>query len=266
MNPVRRARSPGAALGVAVALLGLVSGCGSAAGDGSSSVDTVTLTVAAASSLTEVLPRIGEAFTQENPGTTVQFSFASSSDVAAQVDSGSPVDAIAMAGSSSLEAVAEKVGEPELFTSNQLVIIVPPGNPTNVTSLADLADLRVSLGAEGVPAGDYAREALAAADVMVTPVSEEVDVKGVVSRVSLGGADAGIVYVTDARAAAGDVDAVPIPAKYNIVAKYPATTVLAGTHAAQARAFVQFLLSDTAQQLLHEAGFGPVPTEGRRGA
>jgi molybdate transport system substrate-binding protein len=245
-----------------VTLTGLVAGCSSSSDAAAgTSTGTVTLTVAAASSLTEVLPKIGEAFTQREPGTKVQFSFASSSDVAAQVDAGSPIDVIALAGSSSLDAIATKVGTPELFTSNRLVIIVPPGNPKDVQSLADLADVRVSLGAGGVPAGDYAREALAAAGVKVTPASLEVDVKGVVSRVAVGGADAGIVYVTDAQAAAGDVDAVPIPTKLNVVAQYPATTVVASTHPDQATAFMQFLLSDTAQQLLREAGFGPVPSE-----
>jgi molybdate transport system substrate-binding protein len=247
-----------------VALVALVAGCSSSndsgSDDSSSSSGTVRLTVAAAASLTEVFPTIGEAFTQANPGTTVQFSFAGSQDIAAQVDAGSPIDAIALAGSASLEAIASKVGTPELFTSNDLVIIVPPGNPKNVRTLADLADVRVSLGAPDVPAGQYAREALDAAGVTVTPVSEEQDVKGVVTRVSVGGADAGIVYVTDAKAAGSDVEAVPIPAKVNVVAKYPATTVVASAHAGQAARFVQFLLSDTAQELLRQAGFGPVPS------
>ena len=265
----RRRHLVGAA--AALALVGLVAGCSSSsddagssttpAGTGSSGSGTVTLTVAAASSLTEVMPKIGAAFTKQDPGTTVQFSFAGSQDIAAQVDAGSPIDAIALAGSSSLDAISSKVGEPELFTSNKLVIIVPPGNPKKITSLADLAAVRVSLGAPDVPAGQYAREALDNAGVEVTPVSEEEDVKGVVTRVSVGGADAGIVYVTDAKAAQGDVEAVPIPDTYNVVAKYPATTVVASKYPDQAAAFVQFLLSDTAQQLLRSAGFGPVPSE-----
>ena len=263
MTPGRATRGvPLALVATSGVLLSALAGCSSDTTSTTPSGGDTTLTVAAASSLTEVMPTIGSAFTRDNPGVRVQFSFAGSQDIAAQVDAGAPLDAVALAGLGALEPITSQVGTTTLFTTNLLTIIVPPDNPKAVTSLTDLADVRVSLAAPDVPAGQYAREALDKAGVSVTPVSEEPDVKSVVSRVSLGGADAGIVYVTDAEAAVGEVDAVPIPRAANVISTYPAATVTRSAHAGQAQSFVDFLRSDTAQRLLRQAGFGPVPLQG----
>lgn len=261
MNGPRRLRSATVRLrrawlvAVAVALVaGVSSGCAPAG-----AASQTTLTVLAASSLTEVFPAIGAAFTAENPRVRVAFSFAGSPDLAAQVDAGAPADVIAVAGTSSLTPISGALGPSTTFTTNALTIIVPPGNPAGVQSLSDLATTDVSLAAPEVPAGEYARQSLHAAGVTVRPVSEEPDVKSVVSRVTLGGADAGIVYTTDARAAGDSVQLVPIPARFNVVATYPAATLLESASPGDAASFVEFLTSATAQQLLREAGFGPAP-------
>jgi molybdate transport system substrate-binding protein len=240
---------------LAVALLALA-GCGS----GSAGDRADQLTVLAASSLTETFPEIGQAFEEAHPGASVRLSFAGSQELVAQADGGAPADVLALAGTGSLEALSTGTGDPVVFAHNQLTIIVPPGNPAGIHGLADLADpdVKVALAGPEVPAGAYAREMFDDAGLTVTPVSEEVDVKSVVTRVSVGGADAGVVYVTDADAAGDQVELVPIPDRWNVVATYPAVTLDASGDAALAAQFVQFLLGDQAQQILLDHGFtGP---------
>ncbi|MFZ0322850.1 MAG: molybdate ABC transporter substrate-binding protein [Actinomycetes bacterium] len=236
----------------------LVAGCGG--GDTSKDQGSgVTLTVLAASSLTEVFPTIADSFTAAHPDVTVRFSFAGSQELVAQVENGAPADVVALAGTSALEPVAKEVSQPVLFARNQLTIVVPPGNPAGVQSLADLADPNVAvvLAAPEVPAGLYAQQVLDGAGLTVKPVSQETDVKAVVSRVALGGADAGIVYVTDARAAGTSVSQVPIPDRLNVTATYPAATIDSSAQGALAEEFVQFLLTNPAQTKLRRAGFLP---------
>ena len=246
-----------AALAAASLALLALSACG---GSDSPAGGDSRLTVLAASSLTEAFPEIGQAFEDANPGTSVQFSFAGSQELVAQVDAGAPADVLALAGTGSLDTLKAGTGDPVPFAHNQLAIIVPPGDPAGVRTLADLADpaVKVALAGPDVPAGAYAQQMLDDAGVAVTPVSQEVDVKSVVTRVSVGGADAGVVYVTDATAAAGQVDMVPIPDRLNVVATYPAVTLDASGNPDLAAQFVQFLLGDQAQQILLDHGFtGP---------
>lgn len=250
-------RTVAAVIGVVLAIL--ASAC-SGTSDGATPSRT-TLTVLAASSLTDALPIVGDAFTAEHPGVDVRFSFAGSQDLVAQVAAGSPADVVALAGTSALKPIAKQVGTPTNFATNRLTIVVPAGNPGGVRSLADLADVRVSLAAPEVPAGQYAREALDNAGVQVDPVSEEPDVKSVVTRVTVGGADAGIVYVTDAKAAGTALDEIAIPAAVNVTATYPAAAVLDSSQESEAEAFVRFLRTPTVQRVLRTAGFGPPPDE-----
>jgi molybdate transport system substrate-binding protein len=218
---------------------------------------TTTLTVLGASSLTDAFPAIGDAFTQQHPDIEFQWSFAGSSELVAQVDAGSPADVLALAGTSSLDALKAKTSEPVTFAHNKLTIIVPTGNPGDVHGIEDLAnpDVKVALAGPDVPAGYYAAEAFKNAGIKVDPVSEEVDVKSVVTRVSLGGADAGVVYVTDAMAAQSGIEEVPIPDKVNVIATYPAVVINDSEHADAAKEFVDFLTSDKAQQILSDYGF-----------
>jgi molybdate transport system substrate-binding protein len=150
-------------------------------------------------------------------------------------------------------------GTPSTFAHNLLEIVVAPGNPKNIQSLADLAKpgmIYISAGPT-VPAGKYASQALQKAGVTVTPKSLETDVKSVVSKVELGEADAGIVYTTDVKAAGDKVAGVPIPDQYNVVATYPIVAVKGTTNADLANAFIAFVLSSNGQSILESYGFQP---------
>jgi len=219
------------------------------------------LSVFAASSLTDAFTQLGDQFTAAHPGVKVAFDFAGSNDLVTQLQQGAPADVLATADTASMGDAGTLVGKPVTFAGNKLAIAVEPGNPQRITSLADLArkGLKVVLAAPEVPAGKYAQEALAKAGVTVTPVSLEISVKGVVTKISLGEADAGIVYVTDVDAAKGKIDGVAIPDDLNVVAGYPIATVKDGAHPDDASAFMDFVLSDEGQKVLADNGFLPAP-------
>ena len=168
----------------------------------------------------------------------------------------------ASADTTNMAKVADLVGTPRNFASNLLQIIVAKGNPKGIKGLPDLADpdLKVVLAAPDVPAGKYARQALDARHVTVKPVSLEDNLKAVVTKVSLGEADAGIVYVTDASAGGDKVQGVGIPADQNVPATYPIATVKASGHGSQAQAFMDLVLSAQGQQVLKSYGFLPPPS------
>jgi molybdate transport system substrate-binding protein len=230
--------------------------CGSDNSGSGGSSDT-TLTVLAASSLTDAFPEIGDAFSNDNDGVDVQFSFAGSQELVAQADSGVPADVLALAGGSSLDALDIPAGDTVDFAKNRLTIIVPQGNPKNVDSIDDLSDpdVKVALAGPDVPAGAYALEAFKNAGITVDPISEETEVKAVVTRVAVGGADAGVVYVTDAKASDADIEEVPIPAAVNVIATYPAVSLTDSDNSNLAAQFVQFLVSEQAQHILNDYGF-----------
>jgi molybdate transport system substrate-binding protein len=140
--------------------------------------------------------------------------------------------------------------------------VVEKGNPKGVKGLDDLArpDLKVVLAAPDVPAGKYAAEILGKAGVAVKPVSQEDNVKAVVTKVSLGEADAGIVYVTDITAGGAKVEGVDIPREQNVLATYPIATVKASRAPDEAQAFMDLVLSAEGQQVLKQYGFLPPPT------
>ena len=234
----------------------------SAPGTGSGTGSPTGITVFAAASLTAAFGKLGAEFTAANPGTRVTFNFAGSQALATQIQQGAPADVFASADTTTMGKVKHLVGAPQNFASNLLQIVVARGNPKGVKGLADLArsDLKVVLAAPAVPAGRYARQALAARHVTVKPVSLEVDVKAVVTKVSLGEADAGIVYVTDVTAAAGRVQGVGIPHDQNVPATYPIAVVTASGHRSQARAFVDLVRGAQGQQVLRSYGFLPPPS------
>ncbi len=260
---------------VAVSLALLLAACGGGAEEPASPQEATTdggasasaaalsgeLTVFAASSLTDAFEAIGEQFTQANPDVEMVFNFASSSTLASQiVEDGAPADVFASANQTQMDVVDEAgllAVESQTLTGNTLEIAVEAGNPLNIQSLKDLArpDVTTVLGAEEVPAGDYARQALDEAGVHVEPVSLEVDVRAVLSRVELGEADAGIVYASDVVAAGDAVGAVPIPHEQNVPASYPIAALTEAPNPQAAGAFVAYLLSDEAQATLTESGF-----------
>jgi molybdate transport system substrate-binding protein len=223
----------------------------------SATVRAETLTVFAAASLTNALETIGKDFEAAHPGTKVELNFAGSSTLVRQIMEGAPADVFASADEENMEKVRALISSPQIFAGNRLAIIVAKGNPKNVTSLSDLAKpgLTIALAAPVVPVGRYAREAFAKAGVAGPASSGVIDVKAVVTRVSMGEADAGVVYTTDVAAAGGKVEGVAIPDALNVRAKYPIATVRASKNEKGALAFVRFVLFPEARKLLTNAGF-----------
>jgi molybdate transport system substrate-binding protein len=218
--------------------------------------------VFAAASLAEAFRELGEAFATAHAPASVEQSFAGSSALVAQVESGAPAEVIATADAvnmGKLESTGRLAGAPAVFARNRLEIVVERGNPQGVKGLADLArsDLIVILAAEAVPAGRYARQALQTAGVTVAPRSLEQNVKAVLNKVALGEADAGIVYTTDVRAAGDRVSGVAIPDAQNLIASYPIALVKQREVRADARAYLSFVLSEEGHAILARFGFLP---------
>jgi molybdate transport system substrate-binding protein len=258
-----RTRIRSAAVLVVLAVLAAACGGTKPSSGGSSAAGSPTeLKVFAAASLTAAFTKLGQQYTTAHPDTKVTFNFAGSQALATQIQQGAPADVFASADSKNMDKVARQVSNPQNFASNLLAIVVAKGNPKGVNGLADLArnDLKVVLEAPEVPAGKYARQALDTAGVTVKPVSLEDNVKAVVSKVSLGEADAGIVYATDVRAGGDKVEGVDLPKNQNVPATYPIAVVKASNHTEQAQSFVDLVRSPAGQQVLESYGFLPPPT------
>ncbi|WP_422768796.1 molybdate ABC transporter substrate-binding protein [Plantactinospora sp. WMMC1484] len=251
----------------AVAVLAVLGSTGCGGGDeagrqpsgGGGAVDG-TVTVFAAASLTEPFRQLGKDFERANPGVRVTFSFAGSSALATQINQGAPADVFASAAPANMAVVVDAgnaEGMPTVFVRNQLVIAVPKGNPDGVTRLADLTgpDAKVAVCAEQVPCGAAAKKALDAAGVRLSPVTLEQDVKAALSKVRLGEVDAALVYRTDARAAAADVDGIEFPESTVAINDYPITVLENAPNKPGAQAFVTYVLSDTGRAVLTAAGF-----------
>ena len=256
-----RSRTRLAAVLAAAALLLAACG-GDDAGGTSGATAPSELKVFAAASLTDAFTELGRQYAAANGGDKVTFNFAGSQALATQIQQGAPADVFASADLANMDKVKDLVASPQNFASNRLAIVVEQGNPKGVKGLDDLAasDLKVVLAAEEVPAGRYARQVLDKAGVAVTPVSQEDNVKAVVTKVSLGEADAGIVYVTDVAAGGSKVEGVDIPGDQNLTATYPIASVKAAKDQAGASAFVDLVLSAEGQQVLKQYGFLPPPT------
>ncbi len=262
--PRRPSRVPGTLL-VLLALLGMAGCTGSSGGSDSARAGDGAgheIVVFAAASLTGAFTEIGRRFEAEHPGTKVTLNFAGSSSLLAQLAEGAPADVFAAADEATmarLNAAGGVAGSPTVFATNELAIIVAPGNPEAVRSLADLArpGLLVVLAAIQVPAGAYAQQALDRARVALTPVSRENDVKAVAAKVVSGEVDAGIVYRTDVEAAGGRAVGVAIPADLNVTARYPIAVTADATHPTTAASFVTLVTGPLGQDILARAGFGP---------
>jgi molybdate transport system substrate-binding protein len=217
-----------------------------------------TLTVFAAASLQPAFDKIGRKLqTTKNIVTT--FSYAGTQTLTAQLTQGAPADVFAsadVAHMATIESASLIRGQSVLFAHNRLEIAVAKGNPKGIHSLADLArsGLVVVLADPSVPAGKYAQQALAKAKVTVHPASLEQQVTGVLSKVALGEADAGIVYVSDI-VTSGQVDGVAIPDTQNVIADYPIAVLKGAQNQMGATAFVDLALSSDGQTILRAAGF-----------
>ncbi len=242
-------------------LLGLTSiaACGSDESEGSSTKKDVTIRVFAAASLTESFTELGKQFEKDHPGTKVQFSFGPSSGLAEQIGSDAPADVFASASPSNMDTVVQAgdAKDPEDFATNSMEIATPPDNPGKIDSLDDLANpgVKVAVCQPQVPCGKVAAEVFSKASLNVKPATEEVDVKSVLTKVTLGEVDAGVVYVTDVQAAGDKVKGVEIPENQNASTSYPIATLTHSEHKLQASQFVDLVLSDDGAKVLEEAGF-----------
>ncbi|KAB2345691.1 molybdate ABC transporter substrate-binding protein [Actinomadura rudentiformis] len=237
----------------------LVSG---AAGCGGSD-GPATLTVLAASSLTDIAGELGAAYQQEHRDVKVRFVFGGSQEMAERVADRDPGDVLMTADEPSMKAVSRYLtGRRRIVAFGSLTIAVAPGNPHRIRGLRDLSrrGLRVAVGAGTVPVGRYAREIFTRAGLTVRWTSEEINSRSVLDRVRGGEADAGLVYITDLRSAGAAASSVPIPADENVTASYPAMAVKETDNEERALPFVTWLTSPTARKLFNKHGFATPAT------
>jgi len=247
------------AAAVALALAACGSSSSSTAASGKPSG---RLVVFAAASLNAAFDKIAAQFEKANPGVTVKFNYAGSSSLATSLKQGAPADVFASANTQNMTVVTDASlasGTPKVFARNQGEIMVEAGNPKNITSVSNLANpaIKVVLCAPEVPCGSLAKQIFEKADVTVKAVSEETSVSGVVTKISLGEADAGIVYVTDVKAGGDKIAGVAIPANQNVVVDYPITELKDAPNATAAAAFISYVLGPEGQKVLASFGFLP---------
>jgi molybdate transport system substrate-binding protein len=261
-----------------ILLTSLLSACGSMTQpttvSSANAPEPRTLTVFAAASLTDVFTEIGSSFEAAHPEVKVTFNFAGSQALRTQIEEGAPADVFASANTKEMDTLAAEnfVAQdiPQIFLTNKLIVILPADNPANIGKLEDLAmpGIKLVLAAEDVPVGKYARQALDQMNgpfgtdfkdkVLSNVVSNEDNVKQVVTKVLLGEADAGIVYTSDA-VAAPNLKTIEIPTTLNVIAQYPIAPLIRSANADLASQFVEYILSTEAQDTLKKWGFYPIP-------
>ncbi|MFF2541948.1 molybdate ABC transporter substrate-binding protein [Kitasatospora sp. NPDC058063] len=218
------------------------------------------VTVFAAASLKETFTELGKKFEAANPGAKVTFNFGGSSSLATSINSGAPADVFAAASPATMKTVTDAggaSGQPTTFVKNTLTIAVPKGNPKHIAGLKDLtaSGVKVALCAKEVPCGAAAQTALKAAGLDLTPVTLEQDVKGALTKVELGEVDASLVYRTDVQADAAKIDGVDFPEAAKAVNDYPIAALAKAPNKDGAAAFVAYVQSPEAKQVLTAAGF-----------
>ncbi len=249
-----------------------VAGCGAGAAEGGGGGGS-TLTVFAASSLTDAFGELARTFEERNPGTEVRQSFESSSTLLTQIQQGAPADVFASAAQEEMKMAAKEglvAGQPEIFVRNREVVMVPEENPANIESVRDLAKpgIKLVLAEDGVPAADYALGILGNAnaeygsnferDVLSNVVSREADVRASVTRVALGDADATFGYASDFTPDVKDeLKVIPVPSDLNIIATYPIATLKGAESPELAQKWVELVVSDEGQRVLKKWGFEP---------
>jgi molybdate transport system substrate-binding protein len=234
---------------------------------------TTTVTVFAAASLSDVFTEIGKRVEREHPGWRVRFNFGGSNQLALQIENGAQADVFASADAPWMESLARRgrlEGRAQVFARNRMIAVIPRTNPARIAGLRDLAKpgVKLVLAGDVVPAGRYAREILRrlaelpdygedySRRVLRNLVSEEENVRAVVTKVQLGEADAGFCYVTDALGPpARLLRTIPIPDDRNVLAEYPIAVVASSPRAEAARAFVERVLSPEGQRVLARYGF-----------
>ena len=234
-------------------LLGQLVGAGKPSG---------TLVVFAATSLTDAFDKIGAQFEKANPGVTVKFNYNGSSSLATSINQGAPADVFASAAPANMKTVTDAgdaAGTPKIFTRNTAEIMVESGNPSTSSPSATwpTTSSRWWSAPRRFRAAPWPQEVFKNAGVTVKPVSEETNVGGVVTKVTLGEADAGIVYVTDVKENEAKAAGVPIPADQNAITDYPIAQIKGAPNATAAKAFISYVLGPDGQKVLTSFGFMP---------
>jgi molybdate transport system substrate-binding protein len=232
------------------------------------------LIIFAASSLTDAFQDLVKTYESTHPGTKISLSFAGSQILRTQLEQGAVADIFASADHKNMEILVRDniaASNPyQVFATNRLIVILPSGNPAGVITLHDLArpGVKLILADPSVPAGNYARQILAnissdpaygsgfSTAVLANVVSNETDVRQVVTKVELGEADAGIVYVSDAFTSP-DMETIPIPDKFNIIAQYPIAILANSPNPGLAGGFIEFIMSPEGQAIMEKWGFTP---------
>lgn len=257
-----------AVLAAAAALA--LAGCGSGNTDGTGGTGGAAssggpgggdLTVFAAASLTDSFNQLAQDFESEHDGVDVTVNYGGSSGLVQQLTEGAPADVFASADEKNMTKLTDaglNGGKPELFATNTLTIVVPAGNPARITSFEDLTKDGVKLVtcASEVPCGNATQKVEAANAVDLKPVSEENAVTDVLGKVTSGQADAGIVYVTDAKSAGDKVKTVELPKANAAVNNYPIVALKDSKHPELAEQFVDLVRGERGREVLTEAGFG----------
>jgi molybdate transport system substrate-binding protein len=222
--------------------------------------DDGTVTVLAAASLTDAFTALGRTFEEDHPGRAVELGFGPSSGLATSIVEGAPADVFASASPTAMaEVVAAGAvdGAPTDFAGNVLSLVVPAGNPGRVRGLEDLArgELLVGLCAPDVPCGEVAARVLEEAQVTPATDTEEADVRALLTKVSEGELDVGLVYETDVRAAGGDVEGIALPDAAPAGTRYPIAVLEDAEDAGLARDFVALVEGPEGRRVLRDLGF-----------
>jgi molybdate transport system substrate-binding protein len=257
-------------LGALLVVVAVAAGCSSSSNKTSTTGTTGgtglsgSITVSAASSLTGTFTDLGKSFEQAHSGTTIKFSFGSSATLVTQIQQGGAADVFASASSKTMDELVSSgnvQGQPVVFATNTLEIVVKPGNPLGIHSLADLTKAKtVALCASDAPCGAAADKALKQANVTLDPskVTRGADVKATLAEVTTGDADAAVVYVTDAKTVkSSEGESVPIPANENITTKYEIAQVKGSTNGDLDQAWIAYVTGPEGQAVLKAAGFAP---------
>ena len=248
-------------LPASVAVLTALVAC-SGDGDDSES-EREALVVLAASSLTEAFADLEQAYEDEHPDIDVQVSYDSSSVLAQQVLEGAPADVLATADEATMASVTDEgLAEPVPFATNTLTLVTPPDDPGDISELADLgsADVSFAICVPEAPCGQAAQALLELDGVDATPTTQQENVRAVLTQVTTGQVDAGLVYVTDALAAGDEVRTISVQNASEVVNSYPISVIAESEQADPAQDWVDLVVSRQGQQVLKSYGFGPAAT------
>ncbi|MGI9157645.1 MAG: molybdate ABC transporter substrate-binding protein [Marmoricola sp.] len=245
------------AVGLAAATL---TGCGTCPQCGDIS-DKQTLTVLAASSLTETFDQLATTFESQHKGVTVKLVYDSSATLAQMAEQDAPGDVLATADKLTMDDAEAKKGTgstPEEFATNVVKLAVPSTNPKKIASFADLQKSPVDyvVCVKTAPCGAASKALLAQNKITHKPVSEEVDVKSVLAKVESNDADAGLVYQTDVTAAGAKVKGFTVPGASANPNTYWVALTSNARSTSLAKSWITLMMSADGQKVLTDAGFG----------